>query len=261
MRRFQAVVVTFEHPVFGRCQIDTGYGRQVLPATRRMPERILRWTTPLPKKQWPFRQASNSAIETRDLPINGLNSNQNLAVDHLFLSHFHVDHIGGLGDVRAETIIYRQTALTALRSLSRWQRLHHGFLPALIADSAVLRGQGIDEKRWSVDSELDAGLATLDYWNDGSLRLVDLPGHSLGHYGFLLRGETQTLLYAVDAFWDYEVYRAARDLPWAGQKVQYHYGKYCQTQSQLRKFEREQGVTVLACHCERTQRYVEQTTD
>lgn len=261
VRRFHAVVVTFEHPVFGRCQIDTGYGRRVLMATRGLPERVLRWTTPLPKQQWPFRQPSPAGAKSSEFDAPERDSKEEIAVDHLFLSHFHVDHIGGLDEIQAKSVVYRRSALTQLTALGRWQRLHHGFLSALVTESTLAKGQSLDEDRWSLASELDSELRTLDYWGDGSLRLIDLPGHSLGHYGFLLRGESQTLLYAVDAFWDYEVYHSAKNLPWVGRKVQHDYPQYCETQKQLRQIEETQGVTVLACHCERTQRYVNQAAD
>jgi glyoxylase-like metal-dependent hydrolase (beta-lactamase superfamily II) len=266
-RRFQAVVVAFEHPQHGKCQIDAGYGSQVLTATRHWPQRALRWVTPLPTRRWPLHVAASatqvstpehcSADRNKPSAANACGQDQT-TLDYLFISHFHIDHIGGLSDFRTRKVVYRQETWSQLQRLSPWQQLHQGYLAALIPnDLFATCGQIIAERDWRRGESSLRDFSVIDYWDDGSLLVLDLPGHSLGHLGFLLRTAEGPLLYAVDAFWDYEVYQRLGRLPWLGRRVQHDYSAYQQTWARLRALEQACQMPVLGCHCRRTQAYVD----
>src|SRR5262249_6934860 len=124
-------------------------------------------------------------------------------IKHLFVSHFHGDHIAGLRDFPEACFTYRGDAFEALSRESMWGQIHHGFLAQLLPRDFVERGSAIDlPKSAAQTSNSLSEFRTLDYWGDGSLLLVDLPGHALGHTGFVLRTDAATVFYIVDACWD-----------------------------------------------------------
>ena len=214
-RRFQAVFVEFEHPKHGRCLIDTGYGPEVFKATSRFPARLLRFLTPIPKRQ-PFTQPDYLASQQMDFTT----------IDHVFISHFHADHIGGLHLFPQARLVYRTTALDHLRELSSWQQLNQGFIPGLLPGDIGARAIPLSESGFSQRTGLLADFDTCDFWGDGSLILIDLPGHAIGHTGYMLHTNDGPILYAVDAFWDAQVFENQTGLPHLSRKAQHCYADY-----------------------------------
>ncbi|MBT5018213.1 MAG: hypothetical protein HON04_05660, partial [Planctomicrobium sp.] len=88
----------------------------------------------------------------------------------------------------------------------------------------------------------------------GSLQLVDLPGHSPGHYGVILNGTEGEIFYIVDACWNMQVLREGTKLPKVTRNAQYDYQAYRQTLDSLRPLAADH--IMLACHCPETMKYV-----
>ena len=84
--RFPSIVGVMRHPSEGVILFDTGYDRAFLEATRPMPERLYRITTPVDLSD------GESAVER--LEALGIAAGD---VRHVVLSHFHGDHVS---DVR-----------------------------------------------------------------------------------------------------------------------------------------------------------------
>lgn len=272
--RFPATCVYFEHPTHGGCLIDTGYSRHFLTATASLPERFYRWLTPVR-----LPQPNGSSLDT--LAAAGLDPSR---VRRLFLSHYHADHIAGLRDFATPRFVCRPAPLAALRKLSRWQKLHHAFLPGLLPENFDNRVEAVEESRFTSSDPLFAPLGLCDYWGDGSLILLDLPGHALGHTGYLLRTETGYIIYVVDACWFMSVLREGRSLPWPSRSLQCDYAAYLATQTILRRVDawcRERplaseagvadsplaeqlhrtGARMFACHCPLTSEWIRTTTN
>lgn len=245
-RRFQAVFVYFEHPRGGRCLIDTGYSTNFFAATTGWPWRLMRWATPVPKQQ-PFMSPDY-------LRRQGIEA---LQIEHVFLSHFHADHIAAAKLYSNSRFVYRSSSLDALRNLSPGQQLRQGFIPSLLPADFLQRSVPISETQLSSNDNRLVGFPSSDYFGDGSLLLIDLPGHAAGHTGFLLDADPNRYLYVVDAFWDRTVFESERRLPWISQGVQHGYSQYKETNRRLRHVASELGLDPLACHCPRTQEYVQ----
>jgi glyoxylase-like metal-dependent hydrolase (beta-lactamase superfamily II) len=92
----------------------------------------------------------------------------------------------------------------------------------------------------------------LDYWGDGSLLLVDLPGHADGHFGFVLNGTDRPEFYIVDACWHVQVMKDQLPLPWISRRFQHDPAAYFETQRKLNRLAVRTEIELLACHCPRT---------
>ncbi len=241
-----AVFVSFEHPSHGRCLIDTGYGPDLFEATRRFPWRLLRWFTPIPKRQ-PFTQTGY--LETLKIDPQKIQT--------VFLSHFHVDHIGGTRLFPESQFVYRSESLDQLNQMTHWKQINDGFVPALLPADFRERGTEVKESSFSAGAKPLEQFQTFDYWGDGSLMLIDLPGHALGHTGYLLNTNTGPMLYVVDAFWDSRPFETGRKLPWLSRHIFHSYKLSQQTNQRLRDLSKQHSLVPLACHCPLTQRLID----
>lgn len=243
-RKFYAVFLEFEHPRHGRCLIDTGYGPSIWNATRRFPQRFLRWFTPIPKKQSIFEPdyPRSSGIEPG-------------AVDWVFLSHFHADHIGGARLFPDSRFVYRDESYRTLESFSPIKQMDHAYVAALLPEDFINRSSPIEESDFQ-PNDLFSPFSTFDYWGDGSLILLDLPGHALGHTGYCLNTAGGRALYVVDAFWDQRAWRRGGRLPLLSRRIHHSYPMFLETQRGLTQLCERESLTPLACHCPETQAYV-----
>ncbi len=245
LTRFYAVFAYLEHPRHGISLIDTGYSPLFQDATRAFPGRLYRWATPM-------------RLDPRGDPCSilqaaGLQPDQ---ATHLFVSHFHGDHIAGLRHFPRASFVYRRASLEYLLNLTRLKQVHNAFLAGLLPDDFTARGLPIEEAAFLPGSDALADLRVYDYWGDGDLLLVDLPGHAIGHTGYVIRTAKERIFYVVDATWDRDAMLQGRTLPWLTRRLQFCYKDYIQTQEKLRRFAAREDCLLLACHCPRTQEYV-----
>lgn len=180
--RFYARAFLLEHPKKGLILVDTGYGQSFLEATCRGIAHFYTRLLPVvyrPEDNLLF-QLSRDGIQKTDL-------------SYVLLTHFHGDHIGALPEFDTTPWIYRKTPLDKLQKLSSWQALRKGFLTDLVPE--------IPEKSIAVEeADFRPGplpFQSVDLFSDGSLYLVDLPGHALGQMGVF----TSEHFFVADALW------------------------------------------------------------
>jgi len=236
---FPALVGLVLHPS-GPLLFDTGYSPRFLEATRRLPERLYRWTTPL-------RLPAEETLAAQ-LALHGLAPGD---VRGVFVSHFHADHVAGLGDLPHAQVWSSDAALRHATGLGRLAGLRRAVLPALLPPDLGARHVALDARprrdlpgRWSV---LGAGH---DLLGDGSLLAVPLPGHARGQAGLLLRAEDdREVLLAADAAWSLRALRENRPPAWPARLVIDDWRAYCATLARLGPLASAEDVRVLPSHC------------
>ncbi len=243
--RIHAVFIHVRHPIHGECLIDTGYGPGYHDEVNRWPWRLLNWIIPVPRGQ---------EFERKDyLSAHSIDSN-NVAL--IFLSHFHTDHIGGAKQFPRSRFVYRRETHTRLDGLRKTQQVVQGFVPGLLPDDFVDRGLPIEERVFQTTDSRLAPIRSFDYFGDGSLIMLDLPGHALGHTGYLISMENRQFLYVTDAYWNREVFRQKIILPRPSRYTVHDWSAYNTTLNNLRHVSARLGLVTIACHCPRTQELV-----
>ncbi len=177
-----------EHPKEGTILFDTGYTERFIAGTRHLPFCIYAMATPV--------NIDIAATAVSQLRARGINPEQ---VRWIILSHFHPDHCGGLRDFPNATIVCHPAAWDFVRGKSGLEALKSGMLPGHLPDDFCARLQLLD----GFDGAPVAPFAhTHDLFNDGSIRLIDLPGHMPGHVGAWVQADdNQTYALVADAVW------------------------------------------------------------
>jgi glyoxylase-like metal-dependent hydrolase (beta-lactamase superfamily II) len=243
--RFYAVFVFLEHPIHGACLIDTGYSDEFFRATARFPERFYRWTTPVC-----LEPAPNAWAQLQRVGIDPT------SVRQIFVSHLHADHVAGLKCFPNARFVYRPESYERTLQQSRREQVRHGFLQDLLPVDFRERGTPLPESRFVAGTGVWDGFQICDFWNDGSLILVDLPGHADGHFGFVLQSPERQYFYIVDACWHVQALEESVHLPWISRRFQHDPVAYDATQEKLRRWTARTGIELIACHCPRTLNHV-----
>ena len=189
---FPAMFALLQHPRFGAMLFDTGYSYRFFDETKKFPKRIYRWMTPV-------------TLHEEDLVVNQL-STFNLQpsdISHVFISHFHADHIGSLADLSGSRFVYMPHAFSHLRNLPPKEDMKHAYLRGLIPTDFDSRSQEVDmSKPVLLAGEYAPFKTGYDLLGDESIIGVELPGHALGQMGIFVRDEGGKLFFFVaDAAW------------------------------------------------------------
>jgi glyoxylase-like metal-dependent hydrolase (beta-lactamase superfamily II) len=189
---FPAMFALLQHPKFGAMLFDTGYSYRFFDETKKFPKRLYRFMTPV-------------TLREEDLVVNQL-ANFNLHpkdISHVFISHFHADHIASLPDLNWSRFVYMPHAFSHLRNLDPSEDMKHAYLRGLIPSDFDSRSQEVDMTKSKLLSEEYAPFKTgYDLLGDESIIGVELPGHALGQMGIFVRDENGKLFFFVaDAAW------------------------------------------------------------
>ncbi|EJD40464.1 Metallo-hydrolase/oxidoreductase [Auricularia subglabra TFB-10046 SS5] len=142
-------------------------------------------------------------------------------IDVVILSHVHWDHIGNPSAFPRSRFVVGPTSLSLLDgTLSSGPGSHSSFergiiplertteLPPRSSETETVVIPGGTGARWTKFGMLEH---TLDVFGDGSVRIVDAPGHVPGHINLLLRIAGGRFVYlAGDAAHDRRIYTGAR---------------------------------------------------
>jgi len=194
---FPTTSAIIEHPKHGPVLFDTGYSPYFYEATKYFPEKIYALLTPV----------TTSDEETVAAKIKKLNYDPS-DIRYIILSHFHADHIGGAKLFPNARFICRKNAYDSLKSRSRLSALASGFLPFLLPNNFEHRVDYIENMTSVATNNVYSVLGqTYDIFKDGSIQLVDLPGHATGQIGALIESDQGPLFLVADACWSERNYK------------------------------------------------------
>ncbi len=188
--RVPALFAVIEHPDQGLLLWDTGYAPRFWDATRRLPWRIMRWATPAEIRE-------DDAVVAH-LPGLGHDPSE---VRGIILSHFDPDHYGGLRDFPDVPIYCSWRAWAGARDRRGLSALRARLLPDHLPEDIAGRLKLLPDPSGPA---ISAFPASHDLFGDGSIRLVDLPGHAPGQLGAFVRrrGDPADFFLAADGCWN-----------------------------------------------------------
>ncbi len=182
-----SLVALLHHPREGWLLWDTGYAPRMLDVTHSLPFALYRYATPLHLKP--------------ELAVAAQLARWNLTstdIRYVMISHFHADHIAGLRDFSNAVYIASEVAYSDVQARKGLSALSRAFIPALLPDDFTQRTTLLATFQ---DENLPALGPTHDLFGDGSLLLVQLPGHARGQMGLLVQTKNGPMLLAADGCW------------------------------------------------------------
>lgn len=244
LSRFYAVWALLEHKDLGYILFDTGYSPQFHEATKRFPDRIYRWVTPV--------YVTDQQTAVARLATKGISPEQ---IRYVILSHFHADHIAGMASFTQATYICAKEGYHQFMNAHRWHGVFHGLLQQLAPYDFATRILFVEDiGRSGVSKE---GIAYFDLFEKEDLRLVMLPGHAKAMMGMFLTINKKMALLATDAAWDATAFH--KDiLPLPIVKLFFDsWTIYQDTWKKLRLFTANNDrVPILFTHCIQTLNYL-----
>jgi len=234
-----AIVALLKHPRHGWLLWDTGYAPRMFDATHGLPYRLYRLATPL--------RLDSDLAAVAQLPRLDLTPAQ---IGAVILSHFHADHLCGLRDFPHAQIIATQSAYDDVAGRTGWRALRRGFLPSLMPDDF--------RKRMTLlptfsGPPLGGFGPTHDWFGDGSVRFVMLPGHARGQMGMLVQTTDGPFFFVADGSWSSRAIRENLPPHWLTHLFIDDVQSMRNTLTLLHQFAKEYpDVTLIPTHCPET---------
>ena len=190
--RFPAMFALLEHPRFGPMLFDTGYSYRFFSETAHFPFQIYRVTTPvtLREEQLAVNQLAAKNIRPGD-------------ITHVFISHFHADHIAALGDFPKAKYVYLPQAFDWVQNKRGFAALSRAYLPGLIPGDFAQRSAPVNiAAPRLLPPEYAPFTHGFDLLGDDSLLAIELPGHATGQMGLITRDDRgESYFFVADAAW------------------------------------------------------------
>jgi glyoxylase-like metal-dependent hydrolase (beta-lactamase superfamily II) len=182
-----SLAVLLRHPDFGWLLWDAGYAQRILEVTKRLPFLLYRYATPLYLK--PELAVTEQLARWKLTPRD---------IRRIIISHFHADHIAGLLDFPDAEFMTTMSAYQDVASRKGLSALRRAYIPSLMPHDFSERAALLEP----FSGPPLPGLGqTYDVFDDGSLLLVELPGHARGQTGLLAQTERGKILFAADGCW------------------------------------------------------------
>lgn len=172
----------FRHPEAGPVLIDTGYSYAVTEgAGRSLPLKLYARALQITPDAQPVDFLARQGLRPADIKV-------------VIVTHYHADHISGLGLFPRARVIGHGGALRAIRAAGTLGNLRHGVFPELLPEDLESRLTEVESLPLR-----ESPPSGRDLFGDGSVLAVALPGHAEGHFGLWFA--QAKLLYAVDTEW------------------------------------------------------------
>ncbi len=202
--RVPIVAFLVEHPSAGAILIDTGFHRVIADGPPAERNRNLGSIRRLVGANIEMRTEQTAAAQLR---ARGIEPGE---IGLIVMTHLHFDHASALADFPAATVL---VSVPEWRTASARGASLQGYSAAQLDPRLTYR---------TVDFHGPAAHArgpferALDLFGDGSIALLDTPGHSAGHLAVLVRLREREALIAGDAIYTMATLREGRR-PWHSQ--------------------------------------------
>lgn len=187
---FPMICALIEHPTEGLTLIDGGFGRSQLVRGELAPDRLV---APFARIKLEPSQTARAQIEDLGYRVEELR--------RIVMTHLHWDHADALADFPGVPVLVDARELRATERFfasgySRFQLFDVNF------------------QARSLEPREHLGFSSsLDLFGDSSLVLVDLPGHSAGHWGLSMPRLERPLFFCADAYFEDDELERSRVRP------------------------------------------------
>jgi N-acyl homoserine lactone hydrolase len=201
MIRVPAVAFLIEHPSAGRLLIDTGFHEVIAEGSPKERNHNLGMIGYSIGRNIEMHAGQTAAAQLR---ARGIAPGD---IRLIVMTHLHFDHASALADFPAATVLVSAPEWRAARARGASLQGYSApqLDPGLTYRTVDFSGPGA--RAWGPFER------TLDLFGDGSLTLLDTPGHSAGHMSVLARLREREVLIAGDAIYTMATLREGRR-PW-----------------------------------------------
>lgn len=239
--QFPALVGVMTHPHFGHVIFDTGYSQRFFDATDQFPERAYRMATPvqLGHKEDLATQLQGHGIAAAD-------------VGAVILSHFHADHMAGLGDFPNAQVFCSKAGWEHMQAYRGFAAVRRGLIKRLLPDDFADRASFFEETAAiSLPSDYAPFETGADLLGDGSVVAISLPGHAPGQYGLsFTQADGQRIFLIADASWSITAVREFLQPAWIAGAMLHHSKAYPETLLALHQlYKRNNEMMIVPSHC------------
>jgi glyoxylase-like metal-dependent hydrolase (beta-lactamase superfamily II) len=193
--KFYAVWALLHVPQVGYVLFDTGYARHFFSATKNFPDKLYRWATPV------FLKIHQSAKNI--LTDQGIDPNE---IKYVIISHFHADHIAGISDFENAKFLCSKSAYLEVKEKTGFQAVKKGILKGLLPVDFEKRVHFIENfSKHQYTDQFDLKHFQ-PFETCPEFELISLDGHAKGQLGFVVKDDSQHIVYATDASWDKDAF-------------------------------------------------------
>ena len=234
-QRFPALAAAIRHPNQGWILFDTGYDPIYFELCRDWTHRWLLWGLPayLPKRSYLKTQLTAAGISANEIRT-------------IIISHFHLDHFAGVHRFPNAELVSNRSSWEHVQTATGIEAARKIFHPGAIDRWRIERGillRSDSSKSW------EGFQKSWDLFGDGTIRIIELPGHTPGQIGIFFRAAERQFLLVADAVWRWENLQGAMPLSPARLIIE-DYSAFCATISQLRQFAAQNPkICIVPSHC------------
>jgi len=230
---FHATWALIKHVKLGNIVFDTGYTNRFYDVTKKFPFKLYKWATPVYHDD---KQSCKNILQSKGIAIND--------IDHVIISHFHADHIGGIKDFPNSTKWFSKDAWEHFQSKTNWSGVVSAYLKPLVPNNLIAKypNQILSEIKWN----------NFKAWQwEEDILFIDLPGHSRGQIGLFIKNTNfGDVFLLADASWTQD---AIKNKKYPSKIVKIfvdNYQKLTETIDKLHDFkEKYPDTLMIPTHC------------